>query len=150
MKRNAPKPRALAVESKCRGSSLLEVMLAVALIAVTSLGLIAGQLWMAREARAMSMREHAAWIADSIAEALYAHSADAALAQWSARASVVLPGGKAALSQSAGTATALVTWTSARNMAPADESNDALEQQRTCAMANVPARASCVALAFSQ
>ncbi len=45
-------------------------MLAVALMAVTALGLIAGQLWTAREARAMAMREQAAWIADSVAEAM--------------------------------------------------------------------------------
>lgn len=150
MKRHAAKRQPPPLAPEWRGSSLLEVMLAVALMAGTALGLIAGQLWMAREARAMSMREHAAWIADSVAEALYSQSADAAPAQWSARASALLPDGKVALTQSAGVALALVTWTHVRSLTRTDESSDALEQQRTCGTASVPAGSSCVALAFAQ
>lgn len=134
--------------SKCRGSSLIEVMLAVALMAVTALGLIAGQLWTAREARAMSMREHAAWIADSVAEAMCAPSTiDAATRQWSARASVLLPHGEASTGESAGLAAALVTWASVRDMPRAD---DVIDKPESCGGADVPAGSSCVALAFAR
>jgi Tfp pilus assembly protein PilV len=131
----------------CRGSSLIEVMLAVALMAVTALGLIAGQLWIVREARAISMREHATWIADSIAEATYAAAAaDAATRQWNARAGVLLPHGQASVTASAGVAAALVTWTSVRDMPPAA---DVIDKPESCGTADVPAGSSCVALAFA-
>jgi Tfp pilus assembly protein PilV len=80
-------PRSCNRASASSGSSLIEVMLAVALMAVTTLGLIAGQLWTAREARAMALREQAAWIADSVAEAMRTPaSANAATRQWNSRA----------------------------------------------------------------
>ncbi|WP_345814214.1 hypothetical protein AAGS40_02530 [Paraburkholderia sp. PREW-6R] len=128
------------------GSSLLEVMLAVALMAVTALGLIAGQLWTARESRAMAMREHAAWIADSIAEALYFPSAaDAAVRQWSTRAAALLPHGEATLSMGGGTSAALVTWTTLRDT---PHSDDVIDKPESCGTADMPAGSSCVALAF--
>jgi Tfp pilus assembly protein PilV len=134
--------------STCRGSSLIEVMLAVALMAVTALGLIAAQLWTAREARAMSMREHAAWIADSVAEAMWAPSTiEAATRQWSTRASVLLPHGEASVAQSAGLSAALVTWASVRDMPHAD---DVIDKPESCGAADIPAGSSCVALAFAQ
>lgn len=133
----------------CRGSSLLEVMLAVALIAVTALGLIAGQLWTAREARAMSMREHAAWIADSLIEATYAPSTtDAVTRQWSARANVLLPRGEASVGESAGVlSAALVTWAAMHDM---PRTNDVIDKPESCGGADVPAGSSCVALAFAR
>jgi hypothetical protein len=45
------------------GGTLIEVMLAVALTAITALGLIATQLWMARHANAMAARERTAFVA---------------------------------------------------------------------------------------
>ena len=76
-------------------------MLAVALMAVTALGLIAGQLWIVREARAMSMREHAAWIADSIAEATYAAPPPPTLQRGSGMPvqAVLLPHGEASVTR---------------------------------------------------
>lgn len=128
------------------GSSLLEVMLAVALMAITGLGLIAGQLWTARESRAMAMREHAAWIADSIAEAMYFSSAaDAAVRQWSTRAAALLPHGEATLTTGGATSAALVTWTALRETPHTD---DVIDRPETCGTANLPAGSTCVALAF--
>lgn len=134
--------------SMCSGSSLIEVMLAVALMAVTALGLIAGQLWTAREARALSMREHAAWIADSVAEAMCEPFADdTAIRQWSARAAVLLPRGQASVGGSAGVSAARVTWASLRDMPRAD---DVIDKPESCGGADVPAGTSCVALAFAK
>ena len=67
-----------------RGASLIEVMLAVALTAVTALGLIATQLWIARDTRAAALRERAALLSDALAEAARAPAGgDTALRQWS-------------------------------------------------------------------
>ncbi|RKF43429.1 hypothetical protein [Paraburkholderia fungorum] len=130
------------------GSSLIEVMLAVALMAVTALGVIAGQLWTAREARAMAMREHAVWIADAVAEATREPSAaDSAIRQWSARATALLPHGEAAIRESSGVSAARVTWTALRDMPRAD---DVMDKPESCGGADVPAGASCVALAFAK
>ncbi|WP_281370243.1 type IV pilus modification PilV family protein [Paraburkholderia sediminicola] len=131
-----------------RGSSLIEVMLAVALMAVTALGLIAGQLWTAREARAMAMREHAAWIADSVAEAMREPSAgDSAIRQWSARATALLPHGEASVAESGGVSAARVTWTALRDTPRA---GDVIDKPESCGGADVPAGSSCVALAFAK
>jgi Tfp pilus assembly protein PilV len=136
---------------KHRGSSLIEVMLAVALMAVTALGLIAGQLWTAREARAMAMREHAAWIADAVAEAMREPAAgDSAIRQWStlaARATALLPHGEASVGESSGVYAARVTWTALRNTPRA---GDVIDKPESCGGADVPAGASCVALAFAK
>jgi Tfp pilus assembly protein PilV len=132
----------------CHGSSLIEVMLAVALMAVTALGLIAGQLWTAREARAMSMREHASWIADSVAEAMCAPAtSDAATRKLSARANALLPQGEVSVSASADVSAALVTWAAMRDM---PRGNDVIDKPESCGSADVPAGSSCVALAFAQ
>lgn len=133
--------------NKRGGSSLIEVMLAVAVMAVTALGLIAGQLWMAREARAMSMREHAAWIADSVAEAVSAPSAnDAALNAWRSRAATLLPGGDASVIGIGGVSAARVTWTAPRNAPHA--ADDVIDKPEPCGGVDAPVGFSCVALAF--
>jgi Tfp pilus assembly protein PilV len=132
--------------SVCGGSSLIEVMLAVALIAVSALGLIAAQVWTAREARAMTLRESAAWMADSVAEAMSTPSmGDAALNQWSALASVLLPHGEASIGESGAVATARVTWASVRDRPAAI---DVIDQSEPCGGVDAPAGSSCVALAF--
>lgn len=139
-----PRPRRRA--SKSTGSSLIEVMLAVALIAITALGLIAGQLWTAREARAMAMREQAAWIADSVAEAMRTpESADSATRQWNSQATTLLPHGEASAGDSAGVTVARVTWASVKDM-PAN--GDVIDKPESCGGADVPAGTSCVALAL--
>ncbi|MBK3819192.1 hypothetical protein G3A41_13045 [Paraburkholderia aspalathi] len=123
-------------------------MLAVALMAVTALGLIAGQLWTAREARAMAMREHAAWIADSVVEAMREPSAgDSAIRQWSARATVLLPHGEASVGESGGVSAARVTWTTLRDT---PRTGDVIDKPESCGGADVPAGSSCVVLAFAK
>jgi Tfp pilus assembly protein PilV len=123
-------------------------MLAVALLAVTTLGLIAGQLWIAREARAMAMREHAAWIADAVAEAMREPAAgDAAIRQWSALAAALLPHCEASVRESGGVSAARVTWAALRNLPRAD---DVIDKPESCGGADVPAGSSCVALAFAK
>jgi Tfp pilus assembly protein PilV len=130
------------------GSSLIEVMLGVALMAVTALGVIAGQLWTVREARAMAMREQAAWIADSVAEAMRTPaSADTAATQWNTRATSVLPHGLASIEEGAGVAVARVTWTSVRDL-PAN--GEVIDKPESCGGADVPTGTSCVALAFTK
>jgi Tfp pilus assembly protein PilV len=134
--------------STSTGSSLIEVMLAVGLMAVTALGLIAGQMWTAREARAMAMREQAAWIADSVAEAMrLPASADAATRQWNSRATALLPHGEVSSGDSAGVAVARVTWTSIRDM-PAN--GEVIDKPESCGGVDVPTGISCVALAFTR
>ncbi|MEA3087318.1 MAG: hypothetical protein QOC89_5015 [Paraburkholderia sp.] len=146
--RNCPASRVTKHSARHGGSSLIEVMLAVVLMAVTALGLIAGQLWTAREAHAMAMREHAAWIADSVAEAMREPSAaDAAIRQWSSRATALLPHGEAAVTERGGVSTASVTWTALRDMPRAD---DVIDKPESCGGADVPTGASCVALAFAK
>ncbi|MFM0374646.1 type IV pilus modification PilV family protein [Paraburkholderia aspalathi] len=140
--------RAATRSTRHRGSSLIEVMLAVALMAVTALGLIAGQLWTAREARAMAMREHAAWIADSVVEAMREPSAgDSAIRQWSARATVLLPHGEASVGESGGVSAARVTWTTLRDT---PRTGDVIDKPESCGGADVPAGSSCVVLAFAK
>ncbi|MFM0067413.1 type IV pilus modification PilV family protein [Paraburkholderia aspalathi] len=139
---------AATCSTRHRGSSLIEVMLAVALMAVTALGLIAGQLWTAREARAMAMREHAAWIADSVVEAMREPSAvDSAIRQWSARATVLLPHGEASVGESGGVSAARVTWTTLRDT---PRTGDVIDKPESCGGADVPAGSSCVVLAFAK
>jgi Tfp pilus assembly protein PilV len=144
--RHSPKPWLRCLALQYGGSSLIEVMLAVVLMAVTTLGLIAGQLWTAREARAMSLREHAGWIADSIAEAASAPSTnDSATSLWNTRAAALLPHGQASIGESGGASVARVTWVPPRDIPRAD---DVIDKPETCGGADAPAGSSCVALAF--
>lgn len=132
----------------CGGSSLIEVMLAVALVAVSALGLIAAQVWTARETRALALRENAAWMADSLAEAMRTPSmGDAALNQWSARASLLLPHGEASIGESGAVAMARVTWAAVLDRPLA---GGVIEQPEPCGGIDAPTGSSCVALAFTK
>lgn len=102
----------IGVLKKQRGDSLIEVMIALSLTAITALGLIAVQTWLARSERNVLARERAVLIADSVAEAIQ-RDADrgAVLAQWRARAASVLPQGDVAvLDQADGVRVAVVSW----------------------------------------
>ncbi|MGF6634604.1 type IV pilus modification PilV family protein [Paraburkholderia sp. MM6662-R1] len=135
--------------STCNGSLLIEVMLAVALVAVSALGLIAVQVWIAREARAMTLRESAAWIADSIAEATRTPSTgDVALNQWRTWASVLLPHGDASIGESGAVAAARVTWASVRDRPALGDAS--AQPAEPCGDVDAPAGSSCVALAFAK
>ena len=77
---------------RMRGSSLIEVLIALLLMAISTLGVLATQGSMARAEHAVAAREQAIWIADSVIEGLRGYADEAALlAQWRAYAVAVLP-----------------------------------------------------------
>ncbi|WP_109482408.1 prepilin-type N-terminal cleavage/methylation domain-containing protein [Paraburkholderia sp. C35] len=134
-----------------RGQSLIEVLIAVGVTAVTVLGLIALQLSIARSARAASYREQAALVADAIAEAARAPNPnDAALNQWKLRAASLLPKGDASIS-GADVSLARVTWAWQDSM-PRNTSNpaDMIDSPAPCGEADVPNGVQCVVVAFSR
>jgi Tfp pilus assembly protein PilV len=132
-----------------RGESLIEVMLAVVLTAVTALGLIAAQTWMVRDARATALREHAALVADALVEAMQgASGGGAALAQWRTRAGYLLPQGEASVSVGGDrTSVARVTW---HALAGVTRSGDVIDVPPPCGDVTVPAGTGCVVLAFAE
>jgi type IV pilus assembly protein PilV len=95
-----------------RGDSLIEVMIALTLTAVSALGLVAVQSALARGERAALLRERAALIADSVAEGIRSDADRAPIvSQWQARASSMLPAGDVAVSDRAdGVRIATVSW----------------------------------------
>jgi Tfp pilus assembly protein PilV len=129
------------------GASLIEVMLAVALTAVTALGLIATQLWITRETRAAALREQAAFLADAVAESSRALTGgDAALRQWSARAASLLPQAEASASERGdGVSFARVLWSAVRSL-PVSEPVTA--SSGVCGDLPVATGSTCVAVAF--
>lgn len=132
----------------CRGNTLIEVMLAVALMAVTVLGLTAAQWWTAGEAKATALREHAAMISDAVAETTRANvPEDAALSQWKTLAARLLPQGEVSIrDQRAGAAVAQVTW-----LAPAPSvRGEVIDVPESCGGMAVPPRTACVAIAFAR
>ncbi|MGF6726338.1 Tfp pilus assembly protein PilV [Paraburkholderia sp. GAS41] len=129
------------------GASLIEVMLAVALTAVTALGLLPSQLWIAREARSAALREHAVFVADAVAEAARAPGGgDSALRQWATRATNLLPEGEASTSEiGGGVSFARVTWAAAATLQTPGE---VIDKPESCGDVAVAAGRVCVALAF--
>lgn len=135
-----------------RGQSLLEVLVAVAVTAVTMLGLIAVQWSIARDARATFYREQAALVADAIAEAARAPNPnDAAIAQWRMRAANLLPKGDAGISGGAGLSFARATWAWRDNtVGNASNPGDVIDIPASCGDADVPQGVQCVVMAFSR
>jgi Tfp pilus assembly protein PilV len=131
------------------GASLTEVMLAVALMAVTALGVITAPLWIAREARAAALREQAALVADAVAEASRAPGGgDAVLRQWKTRAASLLPQGDVSTSEhGAGVSFARVTWWAVSNLPPGAE---IVDKPESCGDAGLSAGMGCIAMAFVQ
>ncbi|MPW15743.1 hypothetical protein GCT13_02125 [Paraburkholderia sp. CNPSo 3157] len=136
-----------------RGQTLIEVLIAVAVTAVTLLGLIAVQLSIARDGRATSYREQAALIADAIAEAArapFASESAPALGQWNTRAASILPKGDAAVS-GADLSFARATW--AAQFSPsrnATGSGDVIDVPASCGDIDVPQGRECIVVAFSR
>lgn len=126
-----------------RGDSLIEVLIALALAAVTALGVIGAQMWLARNERSMMMRGAAVSIADSVAEGIRRDAdRDPVVAQWRARAAAVLPdGGIDVLDRGNGVHVAVVKW---RSPAPA------YGDEPACAEPGVGANLACVAVAFAR
>jgi prepilin-type N-terminal cleavage/methylation domain-containing protein len=126
-----------------RGDSLIEVLIALALSAVTALGIIGAQMWLARNERSMMMRETAVSIADSVAEGIRRDAdRDPIVAQWRARAAVALPdGGIDVLDGGNGVHVAVVKW---RPLATGHGDEPA------CVEPGVGAKLACVAVAFAR
>ncbi|GAB2908622.1 hypothetical protein GCM10027093_53340 [Paraburkholderia jirisanensis] len=135
------------------GTTLLEVMLAVLLTAVTALGVLAAQLWATRDARANAMREQAVLIADAAIEARRPGSRDGAAAaaafkQWQTRAASLLPHGAVSMSGVGGDASIVqVTWDVHANL---PHSGDVIDLPVPCGDVAVPANTGCVVLAFAE
>jgi Tfp pilus assembly protein PilV len=125
--------------SRARGDSLIEVMIALSLTAVTALGLVAVQSALARGERMALLRERATLIADSIAEGIRS-DADrvAVIAQWQARAAAMLPDGDiAVLNGDDGVRVAVVSWRTD-------------EHTESCPESQVGATKACIAVAFAR
>lgn len=96
-----------------RGSTLLEVALATALMAICVLGLLGEHLALARHAQAARARERAAFAADAIAETAIFPTTGAA-EQWKGRAAAIVPQATVALADTGGGITvATITWAAA-------------------------------------
>ncbi|ACC71619.1 prepilin-type N-terminal cleavage/methylation domain-containing protein [Paraburkholderia phymatum] len=141
-----------AILSSQHGQTLIEVLVAVAVTAVTVLGLIAVQLALARDARAMSYRAQAALVADALAEAARApYPSEAAINQWKTRAASLLPKGDAGINGGRDSSGARVTWAWQASM-PRDTANpgDTIDAPASCADVDAPRGMQCVAIAFSR
>ncbi|WP_322049122.1 hypothetical protein [Paraburkholderia sp. J67] len=82
-----------------RGSALLEVALAMALMAMCGLGLLSAQLSLARHALASATRSRAAFAVDALAE-VELESSTASRDQWRVRAAAIVPQGQVSVSSS--------------------------------------------------
>ncbi|WJF90845.1 hypothetical protein QS306_04050 [Paraburkholderia bonniea] len=102
--------------AQCAGIALVEVMLAIVLMAVNAMGLIATQLWTVRETRAMLLREQAWFFADALAEAAHGVEAGTRVQQWQGRAVDALPQARVRVTYSGGAGTAQVSWASVRGV----------------------------------
>jgi type IV pilus assembly protein PilV len=125
-----------------RGDSLIEVLVAMSLTAITALGIIGSQLWLARNERSLAARELATSIADSVAEGIRHNTdRDPVVTQWRTRAAALLPDGDVdVLDRGDGLHVAVVKW-----RAQASSGDDAL-----CAEPGVGVNLACVAVAFAR
>jgi Tfp pilus assembly protein PilV len=119
------------------GSALLEVALAMALMATCGMGLLSAQLSLARHASASATQTRAAFAVDALVESALETNA-AARDQWRARASALVQNGQVSVSGSQ----VVLSWT-----APRDEAAPVPD----CAIAaTTDGGRACVALAFAQ
>lgn len=123
------------------GSTLLEVALAMAVMAICLLGQLSTQSALARQARAASERERAAFAADAIAEASLA-SSSGPVDQWKAKVSAVVPQGAVAFAGAGGNASVVtVTWAATRSETASFD---------TCNGVPIAKGRACFALAFAK
>jgi Tfp pilus assembly protein PilV len=136
-----------------RGATLLEVVLAMAVMAICVLGQLATQISLSRQARAASERERAAFAADAIAEASLAPSPGAA-DQWKARVPSIVPQGAIALSGAGGDATvanvATITWAATQSAALPDSAQPDVGDDGSCEAVSGASGRACFSLAFSK
>jgi Tfp pilus assembly protein PilV len=134
--------------SRCiNGSSLLEVLIALALTAVTMISAVAGQLGALRAEKNAAHWEQGVVIAHSVAEAMHApETAAEALTRWQARAESVLPSGAVSIVDQGGdVALAVVTWSGRRGSASIEPA-----VAPECAHESEPDGIFCVAMPFAR
>jgi type II secretory pathway pseudopilin PulG len=124
------------------GDSLIEVLIALSLMAVTALGVIGAQIWLARSERAMLNVQRATSIADSVAEGIRRDAdRDPVLTQWRSLAASMLPDGDVALlERGEGLRVAVVKWRAS------DSGNEAVP----CIEPEAGAKRACVAVVFAR
>ncbi|CAG9256557.1 type IV pilus modification PilV family protein [Paraburkholderia unamae] len=131
-----------------RGSTLLEVAIALGIMAMSGLGLMSTQLGLARHAQLAAARERAVFAAAALAEAARATAVTgAATDRWKALSTSIVPEGRLATSSSAGEVSiASATWLATQFTAASGAAEAARAQP--CLDVAVPAGRDCVALAF--
>ncbi|WP_322107178.1 hypothetical protein [Paraburkholderia sp. J41] len=156
-----------ASRAKACGSTLLEVAIALGIMAMCGLGLINTQLGLARQAQLAAARERAAFVADAWAEAsrMAGAAGSAAGERWKALAASIVPEGQLAANGASGDASvASVNWTAtpfsassnasantgtnANANANANSNGNASPRAASCASAAVAAGRDCIAVAF--
>jgi Tfp pilus assembly protein PilV len=125
-----------------RGDSLIEVLIAMSLTAITALGIIGSQMWLARNERLLMTRELAMSIADSVAEGIRRDTdRDPVVTQWRARAAALLPDGYVdVLDRGGGLHIAVVKW----------REQGSSGGEVSCAEPGVGAKLACVTVAFAR
>jgi Tfp pilus assembly protein PilV len=128
-----------------QGGSLLELLIALALVAVTMMGAVASQLLVVRIERSTAQRERALVVAASVAESMRDRRSGAyALPRWQAYAAAVLPGAEIAIVDRApGVAFAVVRW-----VAPRSASWTSLSARDGCPVESARAELACAAIPF--
>jgi Tfp pilus assembly protein PilV len=125
-----------------RGDSLIEVLIAMSLTAITALGIIAAQTSLARSERALLMRERATSIADSVAEGIRRETdRDPVVTLWRGRAASMLPDGDVTiLERGDNLHVAVVKWRASENGS----------STAPCLEPEAGAKLACVAVAFAR
>lgn len=138
-----------ALFNRVAGNALIEVMLAVSLMATTALGLIAAQLWTAREAHASATREQAVLVSDALTEIARSDStSDAASTRWRSLAAMLLPQGDASVRNLGGGASVVqVLW---HALPEAHVSGSAVDVPESCGGIAAPVGMHCVVMAFAR
>ncbi|MEA3120008.1 MAG: type pilus assembly protein PilV [Paraburkholderia sp.] len=128
-----------------KGGSLLELLVALSIVAVTMAGAVASQLLAVRIERSTAQREHALLVATSVAESMRGSLYGApALRHWQAYAASVLPDGEiAVVERSSGVALAVVRWAE-----PRSASWTSLSARNGCPGESARAELACAAIPF--
>lgn len=129
------------------GASLLEVLIALSLVASAILGAAAAQLAALRGAGSAAHREQAAWVAASVGEAMVAaQGLSFRVAHMRERAGAVLPGGRVAIvDEAGGLGAAVVHWPREPDLPEGGRA----PRQAACSHLDNGAASRCVALPFA-
>jgi hypothetical protein len=131
-----------------RGSSLLEVLVALSLLATSMLGAAAVQLAALRGADEQARREHASWIAASVAEGMRSPQAASTMFERSqGRAESLLPGARMSIVAEHAPGVGMVAMQWPRGTGAFGE--EQAPGHNACPFAERIARAHCIALPFA-